>query len=205
MINIVIAEDQILLRDALTNILNGQDDMRVVGYTENADNALALCREHAPDLALIDVVTDNKANGITATAQIRRDLPKVKIVIMTALPEITFVDAARKAGAHSFVYKDVDIRHLLRVIRSTAEGHGVYPGPVNDVLTKDRFSEEEIKVIRLFCQGKDREEIAALMSMSESSVKAIFASVRNKTGYENITKFSMYAIAHGLIVPDHDA
>jgi DNA-binding NarL/FixJ family response regulator len=200
MINILIVEDQTLLRDALTNIINGQEDMRVVGFTDNADNAPGLCRELAPDLALVDVVTDDRANGITAAAQIRRELPEIKTVIMTALPEITFLDEARKAGVHSFVYKDSDSQHLLFVIRSTMKGKGTYPGPVEEAL--ERFAEVEIKVIRLVCQGKKRAEVARFLAMSESSVKEVISGILGKTGFESITQFSIYAVARGLIVPD---
>jgi len=201
MIAILIVEDQTLLRDALANTINGQEDMRVAGVTENAANALALCRELAPDLALIDVVTDNKANGIAAAARIRRELPEIKIVIMTGLPEISFMDAARQAGAHSFVYKDSDSRHLLFVIRGTMKGKGTYPGPGDEA--KERLSEAEIRLVRLVCQGKKRAEIAEALHMSESSVKAVISGILDKTGFESITQFSMYALARGLIVPDH--
>ncbi|MCL2010349.1 MAG: response regulator transcription factor [Synergistaceae bacterium] len=201
MIKILIVEDMTLLRDALANTINAQEDMRVAGVTPNAVEALDLCRKLAPDLALIDVVTEGKSNGITAAAEIRLALPEVKIVIMTALPEITFIEAAMKAGAHSFVYKNSDSRHLLNVIRSTMEGNTNYPGPRNDVIADARFSEEEIAIIRLVCQGKKRDEIAQALFLSERTVKSLIAGILNKTGFDSIMKFSMYAVAHGFIVP----
>ena len=198
---ILIVEDMTLLLDALANTINGQEDMRVAGVTVDAAEALELCRELAPDLALIDVVTEGKSNGIAATAEIRRELPDVKIVIMTAMPEITFIDAARKAGAHSFIYKNSNSRHLLNVIRSTLEGNGIFPGPGDDVLSKARFSDAEMAIIRLACQGKSRGEMAAALSLSESRIKQLVTGILNKTGFENILKFSVYAVAHGFIVP----
>jgi len=203
MIKILIVEDQTLLRDALANVINGQKDMRVVGFTANADEALDLCRQSSPDLALIDVVTQDQVNGIVAAAQIRRELPAVKIVIMTALPEITFVDAARKAGAHSFVYKAANSSHLLYVIRSTMEGHGVYPGPGDEPFAKARFADAEIALIRLVCMGKSRKEIAQALAMPEGGVKELIISVLDKTGFDNIMQFSVYAVAHGFIIPEH--
>ena len=203
MIKIVIVEDQALLLDALTKVINGQQDMQVAACTANADEAPDLCRKSAPDLVLIDVVTQNRANGIAAAAQIRRELPEVKIVIMTSVPEITFIDSARKAGAHSFVYKDADTRHLLYVIRSTLEGRGVYPGPGEETLARIRFSDAEIAIVRLVCQGKSRKEIAQALAMSEGSVKAIITDILNKTGFDSIMKFSVYAVAHGFVVPHH--
>ena len=203
MINILIVEDQALLRDALTNVINGQEDMRVLGFTSNADEALDLCRKITPDLALIDIVTQDKVNGIVAAADIRRELPAIKIVIMTALPEITFVDAARKAGAHSFVYKNSNSRHLLYVIRSTVEGAGIYPGPGDESFSKTAFADAEISLIHLVCMGKSRKEIAQALAMPESGVKELIAGILKKTGFDNIMQFSVYAVAHGFIVPEH--
>ncbi|MCL2010442.1 MAG: response regulator transcription factor [Synergistaceae bacterium] len=199
---ILIVEDMTLLRDTLTNTVNGQEDMRVIGVTSDAAEALDLCRKLEPDLALIDVVTEGKCSGIAAASEIRRELPDVKIVIMTAMPEITFIDAARKAGAHSFVYKNSDSRHLLHVIRSTLSGNGIFPCAGDDILSKARFSDAEMAIIRLVCQGKSRSEMAAALSLSESRIKQLVTGILNKTGFENILKFSVYAVAHGFIVPD---
>ena len=98
--------------------------------------------------------------------------------------------------AHSFVYKDSATRHLLYVIRQ-----GVYPGPGDDALHRTRFSDGEISIIRLVSQGRSRNEIAQVLHMSEGSVKAQITDILNKTGFDSIMKFSMYAVARGLIVP----
>jgi DNA-binding NarL/FixJ family response regulator len=198
---IFIVEDMTLMRDALTKIINGQEDMRVIGFTADAEVAFDLCRKLAPDLALIDVVTHNKANGIAAASAIRLALPDIKIVIMTSLPEITFLDAARKAGAHSFVYKDTDSEHLLHVIRNTLNGRGTYPGPGDEVVSKTNFSDVDIAIIRLFCQGKSRNEIALALHMTEANVKVMITGILNKTGFDSMMKFSVYAVARGFIVP----
>ncbi len=203
MIKVLIAEDQTLLRDSLERLIDGQEDMRVVGSTANADEAFELCRKIAPDLVLMDVVTGNTANGIVAAARIRQRLPDIKTVIMTALPEITFLDTAKKAGVHSFVYKNADSKHLLYVIRSTMKGLGIYPGPADNSSLKIQFSNTEIAIIRLVCQGKGRKEIAQATSMSEGSVKAIITGILNKTGFDSIMKFAVYAVANGFVVPSH--
>ena len=108
------------------------------------------------------------------------------------------------AGAHSFVYKKSDSRYLLHVIRGTLDGHCIYPGPGDDIITKAQFSEFEISIMRLVCQGKSRSEIAYAVAMSESRVKLLVTGILNKTGFENIRKFSVYAVAHGFIVPDQN-
>ena len=92
MIRILIVEDQAMLRDSLEHVIGGQADMEVAGVTNDASKAPELCRELMPDLVLMDVVTENDANGITFAGRIRQELPDIKIVIMTALPEITFIE-----------------------------------------------------------------------------------------------------------------
>ena len=201
---ICIVEDMALLRDALATTINAQGDMKVVATVVNADETLAVCRKFSPDLALIDVVTEGKSNGLIAAAAIRQALPDIKVVIMTSLPEITFIETARKAGAHSFVYKNSDTRYLLHVLRSTLDGKGIYPGPGDEAIAKARFADVEIEIMRLVCQGKSRSEMAATLNFSESKVKALVTGILNKTGFKNILKFSVYAVAHGFIVPDEE-
>ena len=202
MIKILMVEDQVMLRDSLEHIINEQSDMEVVGVSDDAEEAPHLCRELTPDLVLMDVVTKNSANGIICAARIRRELPDIKIVIMTSLPEITFIDEAKKAGAHSYVGKNSGKEHLFYVIRSTMKGNGIYPGPADSSPFAERFTEKEIAVIRLVCQGKSRNEIIGALNLSESTIKPVITSILDKTGFDSISKFAIYAVGRGLIVPE---
>ena len=202
MMKILIVEDQTLLRDALEHMINAQADMEVIGVTSDASKALELCRELKPDLALMDVVTESDNNGITWAGKIRSALPDIKIVIMTSLPEITFIDEARKAGVHSYFYKFAGNEHLFYVIRSTMKGIGIYPGPDEASPFAAQFTEREIAVIRLVCQGKTRSEMIKELDISESTIKPIITSILDKTGFDSIMKFAIYAVGRGLIVSD---
>lgn len=201
MIKILIVEAQAMLRDSLSQVINDQAGMEVAGVTDDASKALQFCHDLLPDLVLMDVVTENDANGITYAAQILQELPDIKIVIMTALPEITFLEDARKAGAHSYIYKSAGNDHLFYVIRSTMNGIGVYPGPADIPPFASQFTEKEIAVIRLVCQGKTRSEMAKDLDMAESTLKPIITSILNKSGFDSIMKFAVYAVGRGLIVP----
>ena len=202
MIKILIVEDQAMLRDSLKHVINGQPDMEVAGTIDNASKALDICRELKPDLVLMDVVIEHEANGITWAGRIRKELPDIKVVIMTALPEITFIGEARKADAHSFIYKNAGFEHLFYTIRSTMKGIGIYPGPGEIAAFTIQFSEKEIAVIRLACQGKTRNEMIQELGISESMIKPIITSILNKSGFDSIMKFAVYAVSRGLIVPD---
>ena len=200
MIKILIVEDQALLRDTLQHLINGQSDMEVVNTTDDASKAPDICRKLKPDLVLMDVVTANDSNGIIFAEQIHRDMPGIKTIIMTALPAITFIDEARKAGVDSFIYKNSGQKHLFYVIRSTMEGIGVYPGPRDSPSLSGRFTETEISVIQLVCQGKIREEIIKELGITEFALRAVITSVLDKTGFDSITKFALYALSRDLIV-----
>ena len=202
MIKILIVEDQTMLRDALEHLISRQADMEVVGTVDDACKAPGLCRKLKPDLVLMDVVTENFSNGISWAGAIRIELPDIKIVIMTSLPEITFIDEARKAGAHSYIYKNSGSEHLFYVIRSTMKGIGIYPGPGEYTSFASQFTEKEIAVIRLVCQGKSRSEMVDELSVSESMLKPIITSILDKTGFDSIAKFAIYAVGRGLIVSD---
>jgi len=118
---------------------------------------------------------------------------------MTALPEITFAEEARKAGAHSFIDKNMGNDHLFHVIRNTMKGYSIYSSPQNHLPLNARFTEKEIAVIRLVCQGMARDEMAKNLSVSESMIKQHITSILDKTGFDSISKFAIYAVGEGLI------
>jgi len=204
MIKILIVEDQTMLRESLEHVIGEQDDMEVAGSTDDAAKTPELCRELHPDLVLMDVVTKDNTSGITYTAQIRAEFPNIKIVIMTGFSEITFIDEARKAGAHSYVFKNSGYEHLFYVIRNTIQGNGIYPGPENHMPLDAQFNERELTVVRLVCKGKSRTEIVKELGMSETVIKRIISSILEKTEFDNIMKFAIYAVSRGLIVPDNE-
>ena len=119
MIRIVLVEDQAMLRDSLACTINAQQDMEVVASLANAADALEATRRTGATCALLDVCTENDSSGIVAARLIKEELPDVRVVVMTGLPEITFVERAREAGVDSFVYKNVGTSELLGIIRST--------------------------------------------------------------------------------------
>jgi DNA-binding NarL/FixJ family response regulator len=201
MVKIFIAEDQGMLRDSLEHIIGEQADMEVAGSAAGALKTIDLCRKLKPDLVLMDVMLKDTASGITAASEIRRELPEIKIVIMTALSDVTFIEDAKKAGVHSYIYKNAGNEHLFYVIRSTLKGVGIYPGPADCSPITTQFTEREIAVIRQVCQGKSRGEILKDLGMSESMLKPVITSILDKTGFDSIMKFAVFAVGRGLIVP----
>jgi DNA-binding NarL/FixJ family response regulator len=203
MIRILIVEDQVMTRDSLVHLINGQEDMEVVGQSGNAAEALPMSGELAPDLVLMDVCTENNESGIDAAAQIRARHPQIRIIIMTGMPEITYLEKAKRAGVDSFLYKNVRGATLLAAIRSAMDGYGTFPKENPSPLPGNlRFTDTEIAILRLVCAAKSRKEIAKELAMSEGSVKAVITDILNKTGYDSIMKFAVFAVAKGYINPN---
>ena len=120
---IIIVEDQVMLRDSLACAIEAQSDMEVVGKFCDAADVPAAIENLCPDLLLMDVCTENDSSGIVAARKVKESHPNVRIVIMTGMPEITFVKQAQDAGFESFVYKNVGTSELLSVLRQTNQGY----------------------------------------------------------------------------------
>ena len=113
MIRVLIVEDQAILRESLARSVGDQPDMTVVAAIADASEALDVALRERPDMILMDVCTEHDSNGIVAAARIKEQLPECRIIIMTGMPEITFVDQAREAGLD-----DVE----LSILRLACEG-----------------------------------------------------------------------------------
>jgi len=201
MVRIVIVEDQILMRDLLEGHIRSQSDMEVASVTDDASKAPQLCRELKPDLILIDIVTKSGCSGLQIAKQIREEMPEIKVVVMTSYPEITFIEEAMKIKAHSYLHKSSGVDHLLYVIRSTMKGAGIYPSPADISPFSQSFTEKELIVINYVCQGITRDEIAKNLGVSGSMIKQYITSILDKSGFDSISKFAIYAVSQGLIVP----
>ena len=173
MIRVLIVEDQAILRESLARSVGDQPDMTVVSAIADASEALGVALKERPDMILMDVCTEHDSNGIVAAARIKEQLPECRIIIMTGMPEITFVDQAREAGVDSFVYKNVGIDELFAVMRSTLAGYCTFPKPPESIFSGTAALDDvELSILRLACEGKSRREIAAELFMSEGTIKS---------------------------------
>ena len=105
MAKVLIVEDHASMRESLTTALTAAGDFSVVGEVPNADYALDFCRHLHPDLVLMDVCTEGGASGLKAVEDIRKSDEEIKIIVMTAFDEITYIPRAKAAGANGFIYK----------------------------------------------------------------------------------------------------
>ncbi len=202
-INILLCEDQDILLDGLKNSLNKEKDIKVVRAVSDADEILAALGEGEYDLLLADIITANRHNTLDYLPAIKERYPSLKIALITGFPDVSFMEKARKAGVNSFLYKNVPFKELVNVIRNTTQGYSIYPTSekTNGELLA-QLTPGEMKVLRLFCAGNDRTEIAKILSISISSVKNHISSILQKTGFPNLVKLGMYVVKEGLILPE---
>ena len=201
MIKVLLVEDQVMLRDSLRMAIDSQDDMHVVGALGDAADCLAHVEKSAPDLVLLDVCTENGSSGIVAARKVKQAHPQIKTIIMTGMPEITFIEQAKQAEVDSFIYKNVGTEELIAVIRDTKAGKRVYPRTEQGSRELASLSDNEIQILRLVCESKSRREIANELFLSEGTVKRRISEILAKTGYDSILKLAVHAVSEGYIAP----
>ncbi len=206
MLSILIVEYQRIVRESLEQHLTSDDHITVTASLANADLALAACRQCNPDLVLMDIYTEQGASGLKAAEEIKRELPHIKIVMITSMVECSFVSRARDVGADSFWYKDAGKDELLDVILRTAAGESIYPD-ITPVVTigeakSSEFTDAELDVLRHVVEGKSYKEIGEALSISPATVKFHIGNMLQKTGFDSKTKLAVAVTQKQLIIND---
>jgi DNA-binding NarL/FixJ family response regulator len=208
-IQVLVADDQDLVRTGLTMILQSQPDIEVVGEAADGRRAVALARQLRPDVCLLDVRMP-ELDGIEATRQLAGpgvDDP-LAVVVITTFDLDEYVHGALKAGARGFLLKDAGPDLLMQAVRAAASGDALiapsvtarllaafadtYPEqpPVQPI---DPLTGREEQVVVTVAQGRTNTEIADQLHISLSTVKTHLASVMAKLGARNRVEIAMWA------------
>ena len=205
MTRVLIIDDQRIAREYMESVVKNGEDYELVGSLSQADLAATVCRRSAVDLVLMDVCTYGTKDGIDAAAELRGMFPKLKIIVVTSMVEQSFISRAKKAGVDSFWYKDVSPEDLITVMDTTAQGGHMWPDETPSVklgvTTSDDFTETEIKVLRLVCEGLEYSEIAERLNYTKDNVKYHIRNILQKTGYANKTQLAIAVTGKRFIIP----
>ena len=203
---VLIVEDQRMPRESMERELSASGKYQVAGSLSSAELALPKCRREQIDLVLMDVCTNGNKDGIEAAAEIKEEFPDIKIIIITSMAEVGFLDRARAAGADSFWYKDESPETLMDVIDRTMAGENLYPEKSPEVQLGMASSQEltptEIKVLRLICDGLEYEEMAEKLGLSKNTVKMHVSHLLQKTGYANRIRLAIAVTNKHFIIPN---
>jgi DNA-binding NarL/FixJ family response regulator len=204
-IRILITDDHLVVRQGLRMFLSDDPEMDVVGEASDGAEAVALATKLKPDVVLMDMLMP-VMDGITATAQIRTELPDTEVIALTSVLEDGAVVGAVKAGAIGYLLKDAEPDELLRAIRAAAAGQ-VHLTPkaaarlMREVRVPDSpqsLTEREVDVLRLLAGGKANKEIAAELTIGQQTVKSHVSNILMKLGVQSRTQAALYAAQIGL-------
>ncbi|MGA0567276.1 response regulator transcription factor [Rathayibacter sp. KR2-224] len=222
MIGVLVVDDQALIRRAVVDILEQEEDLRVVGEARDGDDALLLARELHPDVVLMDIRMPNR-DGIEATAAICDDasLAGTRVLILTTFEEDEYLVAALRAGASGFVGKGAEPEEIARAIRSVHAGDALLsPTATRNLITTyvlgpvrtsteasrhaprlDALTEREGEVLLLVARGKSNQEIADELFISPHTAKTHVNRIMSKVHAHDRAQLVILAYETGMLEP----
>ncbi len=208
-INIIIAEDHIVMREGLQMLLESEDDFKVVAQAGNGHQAIEMNREFKPDVVIMDIDLPEK-NGILATKEICRENPGCKVIGFSMLTANQYVTGIFEAGAMGYVPKESAFEELVCAIKSVLKGQ-MYISPtisktfLTHYMSKSGnpeasvLSDREKEVLQLIAEGKVSKEIASKLHLSNNTVIRHRQNIMDKLKLHNIADLTRYAIREGFV------
>lgn len=207
MTNVLIVEDSKISRDSLVRQISELPGYRVFTTIENAANAEILCMRGGIDLILMDICTADDESGLKAADRIKRLYPRIKIIIMTSMPEHSFIDKARASGCDSFWYKEYGNTTLPEICQRTMDGESVFPESIPllqiGYAKSTDFTERELNVIRELVTGRTYSEIAQRLGITENTVKFHIKNIMSKTGFKNTLQLVADVVEKRMVLPKY--
>ncbi|MFH9824067.1 response regulator [Streptomyces bobili] len=216
-IRVLIADDQQMVRQGFTVLLNAQPDIEVIGQAVDGLDAVAQVAELSPDVVLMDIRMP-ELGGIEATRRITVATPEIKVLVLTTFDLDEYVYEALRAGASGFLLKDASADQLAEAVRVVAAGDALLaPGITRKLIAefsrldgtprvprKERvgdLTERETEVLTLIAQGLSNAEIARHLVVAEQTVKTHVGRILVKLGLRDRTQAAVFAYESGLVRP----
>lgn len=208
MIRVVLADDHAVVRRGLAGLIESTDDLEVVGVAKDGAEAVALVREHRPDVAVMDLQMP-VLDGVEATRAIVAEQTGTEVLVLTSFSDHARIDAAIEAGAVGYLLKDAEPDTLLDGIRAVARGESpLDPRAARRLLSRATrsaddpagadLSPRETEVLRLVVEGLLNKQIAARLGITERTVKAHLTSAYQRIGVADRTQAALWVERHGL-------
>jgi DNA-binding NarL/FixJ family response regulator len=208
---VLIVDDHALLRQGVRNTIEPEEDFEVVGEAEDGAEALAKAKELKPDLILMDIHMPH-GNGLEALSAIKRELPDVKIIMLTVHDKDENLLEAIKRGAEGFLSKNVRAKALLDSLRGAMRGEAalsrhmagkilkefVRLAEIEDKKTSSQLTPREKEVLEELSEGLSNREIGLSLCISENTVKVHVKNILRKLHLHNRTEAAAYAQRWGL-------
>jgi len=213
-IQILIADDHELVRKGLRAVVENQPGWKVCGEAVNGRQAVELTKQLGPDVIVLDV-TMPELNGLEATRQILKAIPKAEVLILTMHESEKLVSEVLAAGAHGYILKADTSRLLISAVASLAQHQPFFTGKVSEVLLSGYLNPGEIgkaaagpvphltarerEIVQLLVEGKTNKEVGGALGVSVKTVDAHRANVMHKLDLHSVTDLVRYAIRNQII------
>lgn len=197
-IRIVLADDHIMVREALAGMLGAEPDLEVVGVAADGHEALALVQSRRPDILLLDVSMPN-LDGIEAAARVRKAVPACRVIALSALGEDCFVKQMAEAGARGYVVKGQPFAQLVAAVRQVHGGGTWLPerAPPPARTGRTLLSRREREVLAQIAAGQRGTQIALGMGVAIKTVDTYRRRMMTKLGLQSQSELVRYALALG--------
>jgi two-component system, NarL family, response regulator NreC len=207
-IRILLADDHRMVRQGFKLILQGEDDMAVVGETGNGREAVEMAQTLKPDVVVMDV-TMPELNGIEATRRIRETEPFVRVLALSVHRDGVYVREIVRAGAEGYILKESADSELIAAVRAVAQGNSYLSPEVAGSVLKDYrkhatnpvdlLSSREREVLQLIAEGKTNKEIAVGLNLSVYTVDGHRTRIMEKLGLHSVGELVRFAVRNGLV------
>jgi two-component system response regulator DesR len=203
MIRVLLAEDQVMIREALAALLSFEDDIEVVAQVGRGDEVTGAAKDTKPDVALLDIEMPG-ADGLTAAAALRQACPDIKIIILTTFGRPGYLRRAMESGVSGFIVKDSPADKLVRTIRDVLAGQRVIDPDLAAAALAEGASpltprEKDVLAAAAREEGATLAQIAAALYLSEGTVRNYLSSCIQKTGARNRAEAIRVAQARGWL------
>lgn len=204
MSRVMLIERNPMVQKLMEIFLSSSSQCQLVHSLNSVAYAEQYCTNHPVDLILMDMAAIMEDDGLERVKGLKMRFPNVKIIMITDLPEYSYITCAKQIGAESFWYMEPVAESLFAIIDKTMEGESIYPDsvPVSKLgcaLSTD-FTERELEVLREVVGGKTDAAIAEALTLSVSTVKFHIQKIREKTGFTTRTELAVRTRESGLVI-----
>jgi DNA-binding NarL/FixJ family response regulator len=210
-ISVIIVDDHEIVRKGIRAYLESTSEFKVVAETGSGREAIRLAEEMVPDVVLMDLIMPDM-DGIKATREIKKISPRTQIVVLTSFHEDVHIFPALKAGANSYILKDVTMDELADALQRAARREVTFHSLVAERILRNirgedsgegllfaELTERELEVLKLIANAQTNSQIAEQLSISESTVKGYVSNILSKLHLGDRTQVAVYAWQRGLV------
>ena len=211
---ILLVDDHVLLRKGIGALLGTRQDMELVGEASNGLEAIALARQTAPDIILMDIHMP-ECDGLEAVKVIKQEMPQVQIIMLTVSEDDRHLFAAIKSGASGYLLKTLEPSELFEMLEGARRGEAAisrvlagkilqeFRQPTESAVPEPRarvaLTPREMEVLQQVVEGISNKEIAQVLYMSEHTVKIHIQNILDKLHLKNRIQVAVYAVREGLV------